>query len=62
VVVPLPAHPHEARAHRTIGPNAEENARRQAERARYNAAVEARNKAKLDARWIILTPMAGFSR
>lgn len=50
------------RNNRTIGPNAEENARRQAERARHNAAVEARNRARLDARWIIITPIAGFSR
>jgi hypothetical protein len=50
------------RSNRTIGPNAAENARRQAERARYNAAVETRNRAKLDARWIIITPLAGFSR
>ena len=50
------------RANRTISANAAENARRQAERARYNAAVEARNRAKLDARWIIITPLAGFSR
>lgn len=50
------------RANRTIGPNAAENARRQAEWARYNAGVETRNKAKLDARWVIITPIAGFSR
>ena len=50
------------RTNRTISGNAAENARRQAERARYNAAVEARNRAKLEARWIIITPLAGFSR
>jgi hypothetical protein len=50
------------RQNRTIGANAEENARRQAERARHNAAVESRNRAKLDARWIIITPLVGFSR
>jgi hypothetical protein len=50
------------RTNRTIGPNAAENARRQAERARYNAGVETRNRAKLEARWIIITPLVGFSR
>ena len=50
------------RQNRTIGPNAAENARRQAERAAHNLAVETRNKAKLDARQIIITPIAGFSR
>lgn len=50
------------RQNRTIGPNAAENARRQAERRAHNLAVESRNKAKLDARQIIITPIAGFSR
>lgn len=50
------------RQNRTIGPNAAENTRRQAERRRHNDAVEARNRAKLDARLIIITPIAGFSR
>lgn len=50
------------RNNRTIADNARENARREAERARYNTAVQARNDARLDARLVIITPIAGFSR
>lgn len=50
------------RKNRIISANAQENARREAERARYNAGVEARNNARLDARLVIITPVAGFSR
>ena len=46
----------------TIRANADENARRQAQRTAFNNAVRARNQQKLDARFIIITPVAGFSR
>lgn len=50
------------RANRSIGPNVSENNRRRAQRAQYNQAVDARNAQRLNARWVIITPVAGFSR
>ena len=50
------------RTHRNIGPNLAENNRRRGSRTEINRAIMARNQAKLDARWIIITPLAGFSR
>lgn len=50
------------RGNRTIRANADENARRQAQRTAFNDAVRARNQQRLDARFVIITPVAGFSR
>ena len=50
------------RSHQTIRANADENSRRQAQRTAFNNAVRARNQQKLDARFVIITPVAGFSR
>ena len=50
------------RQNRTIRANAEENARRQARRAEFNRGVYERNGQRLAERWLIITPVAGFSR
>lgn len=50
------------RANRSIAANVQENNRRRAERSRFNAEVIGRNNQRLAARWIIITPVAGFSR
>jgi len=50
------------RANRTISANAEENARRHARREEFNRGVRARNAQRLAERWVLITPVAGFTR
>lgn len=50
------------RTNRTIRANAEENARRHEKRREFNEAVTRRNNQRLAERWIVITPIAGFSR
>ena len=50
------------RAHPEIVTNVRENARRQAERARFNAAVKIRNRQRTDATKLIILPLTGVGR
>lgn len=50
------------RSHPEITANRRENARRESERTRFNAAVRARNKQRTDATKLIILPLAGVGR
>jgi hypothetical protein len=50
------------RSNPEIPANVRENARRQNERARFNAAVRVRNKQRTDATKLIITPLVGVGR
>jgi hypothetical protein len=50
------------RSHPEIVTNVRENARRQAERARFNAAVKIRNKQRTDATKLVIWPLTGVGR